>query len=337
MGEHYEHLSLEERCQIAQLRGEGRSIRQIAAAVDRPPSTISRELKRNSGAQLGYKPGYAEEQARARRWTGSRLERDDALRTLVLGCLACGWSPEQVAGRLARQRGAPVISHESIYRFIYAQLRRTNQGSWRHYLPRAKFKRGRRARKGGSPARFIQDRVSIAQRPNSAQHRHAPGHWEADLMLFATYGQAILVAHERKSRILLLAKQPSKAAQPTVQQLLAWLEPLPDTLRQTITFDNGTEFALHHQLNTQLGMQTFFCDTHSPWQKGGIENAIGRMRSPLPRKTNLAGLDAETLNTSVAAYNNTPRKCLGFQSPAEAFLSQLLHFKRESISRPSPG
>src|SRR6266478_5875420 len=337
MGEHYGHLSLEERCQIAQLRAEGRSIRQIAAAVDRPPSTISRELKRNSGAQPSYKPGYAHEQARARRWTGSRLERDDALRTLVLECLARGWSPEQVAGRLARQRAEPVISHESIYRFIYAQLRRTNEGSWRHYLPRAKFKRGRRGRKGGSPASFIQHRVAIAQRPQEVRHRHVPGHWEADLMLFAAYGQAILVAHERKSRILLLAKQPSKAAQPTVQQLLAWLQPLPDTLRQTITFDNGTEFALHHQLNTQLGMQTFFCDTHSPWQKGGIENAIGRMRRPLPRKTKLAGLDADTLNTSVAAYHNTPRKCLGFLSPAEAFLSQLLHFKCESISPPAPG
>src|SRR5439155_22944337 len=337
MGEHYEHLSLEERCQIAQLRADGQSIRQIAAALDRPPSTLSRELKRNSGAQLGYKPGYAEEQARARRWTGSRLERDDALRTLVLDGLARGWSPEQVAGRLARQGAQPALSHESIYRFIYAQIRRTNDGRWRHYLPRAKFKRGRRGRKGGSPASFIQHRVAIAQRPKSAQHRRSPGHWEADLMLFAAYGQAILVAHERKSRILLLAKQPSKAAQPTVHQLLAWLQPLPDRLRQTITFDNGTEFALHHQLNTQLGMQTFFCDTHSPWQKGGIENAIGRMRRPLPRKTNLACLDTDTLNASVALYNNTPRKCLGFQSPAEAFLSQLLHFKCESISRLSPG
>ncbi len=337
MGEHYEHLSLEERCHIAQLRADGRSIRQIAAAVDRPPSTISRELKRNSGAQLGYKPAYAEQQARARRWTGSRLERDGALRTVVLDGLACGWSPEQVVGRLARQRGAPVISHESIYRFVYAQLRRTNEGRWRCYLPKAKFKRGRRGRKGGSPARFIRDRVSIAQRPNSVQHRHSPGHWEADLMLFATYGQAILVAHERQSRLLLLAKQPSKAAQPTAEQLHAWLEPLPNALRQTITFDNGTEFALHHQLNTQLGMQTFFCDTHSPWQKGGIENAIGRLRRPLPRKTNLATLDADTLDACAATYNHTPRKCLGFQTPAEAFLSQLLHFKCESIYRPAPG
>ena len=283
------------------------------------------------------KPAYAQQQARARRWTGSRLERDEALRTLVLDGLASGWSPEQVVGRLAREHAERVISHESIYRFIYAQIRRTNDGRWRHYLPRAKFKRGRRGRKGGSPASFIQHRVAIAQRPKSAQHRRSPGHWEADLMLFAAYGQAILVAHERKSRILLLAKQPSKAAQPTVHQLLAWLQPLPDRLRQTITFDNGTEFALHHQLNTQLGMQTFFCDTHSPWQKGGIENAIGRMRRPLPRKTNLACLDTDTLNASVALCNNTPRKCLGFQSPAEAFLSQLLHFKCESIPRLPPG
>src|SRR5437667_6044713 len=169
MGEHYEHLSLEERCQIAQRRADGQSIRQIAAAVDRPPSTISRELTRNSGVQLGYKPAYAQEQARARRWTGSRLERDEALRTLVLDCLARGWSPEQVAGRLARQGAERAVSHESIYRFIYAQIRRTNEGSWRRFLPRAKFKRGRRARKGGSPARFIHHRVPNAPRPNRPQ------------------------------------------------------------------------------------------------------------------------------------------------------------------------
>src|SRR5260370_26866547 len=244
MGEHYDQLSLEERCRIAQLRGDGQSIRQIAAAVDRPPSTISRELRRNSGAQLGYKPSYAQEQARARRWTGSRLERDAELRALVLDCLRRGWSPEQVAGRLARQHAEPIISHESIYRFIYAQIRRTNDGSWRRYLPKAKFKRGWRGRTGGSPASFIQDRVSIAERPTAAGQRKSPGHWEADLMLFATYGQAILVAHERQSRLTLFAKQPSKAALPTAEQLRAWLEPLPSPLRHTITFDNSTEFAL---------------------------------------------------------------------------------------------
>jgi IS30 family transposase len=337
MAEPYRQLTLEERCTIARLQEDRQSCRQIAAALDRSPSTISRELKRNRGAQVGYKPSYAQEQARARRWAGSRLEREAGLRELVLGCLARGWSPEQIAGRLTRQNTGLTISHESIYRFIHAQIRRTNDFSWRFYLPRAKFKRGWRGRRGGSPASFIHDRVSIAHRPKAAQDRTVPGHWEADLMLFATYGQAILVAHERRSRILLLARQPNKAAHPTARKLLAWLKPLPDELRQTIAFDNGTEFALHHRLKTQLGIKTFFCDTHSPWQKGGIENAIGRMRRPLPRKTDLATLDKTTLDAVVAAYNNTPRKCLEFRSPAEVFAAQLLHFECESTPRLSPG
>ena len=156
-------------------------------------------------------------------------------------------------------------------------------------------------------------------------------------MLFKIYGQAILAAHERRSRILILARQPSKAARPTVHRLLAWLKPLPAELRQTITFDNGTEFAQHYRLKAKLDIQTFFCDTHSPWQKGGIENAIGRMRRPLPRKTDLLTLPPQNLNAVAAAYNNTPRKCLDFQTPAEAFLAQLLHFECESTSRLSPG
>jgi IS30 family transposase len=156
-------------------------------------------------------------------------------------------------------------------------------------------------------------------------------------MLFKIYGQAILVAHERLSRVLILARQPSKAAKPAARQLLAWLKPLPPKLRQTITFDNGTEFAQHYRLKAKLGIQTFFCDTHSPWQKGGIENAIGRMRRPLPRKTDLLTLGPKILNAFTATYNNTPRKCLDFQTPAEAFLAQLLHFECESTSSLSRG
>ena len=138
MGQKYEHLSLEDRCQIARLHEDGQSLRQIAAALDRPPSTISRELRRNRGTQVGYKPSYAHEQAEARRWSGARLDRDGELRGLVLDRLERGWSPEQIAGRLERDKAATSISHESIYRFIYAQIRRTNDGSWRRYLPRAK-------------------------------------------------------------------------------------------------------------------------------------------------------------------------------------------------------
>jgi IS30 family transposase len=330
MGKHYDQVTLEERCTIARLRQAGQSIRQIATALDRAPSSVCRELKRNHGRQVGYKPGYAQEQAAARRWKGSRLERNARLRDLVLGCLRCGWSPEQVAGWLTRQNEPLTVSHETIYRFIYAQIRRTNDGAWRHYLPRARYKRGWRARRAGSPASFIKGRVSIALRPDAVQQRRSFGHWEADLMHFATPGQTILVAHERKSRLLLLAKQPGKAAQPAAEQLLAWFRSLDRRLRKSITFDNGTEFARHRILAEQLAIRTFFCDPHSPWQKGSVENAIGRMRRPLPRKTNLNTIGDDTLRAIVVAYNNTPRKCLGFKSPAQAFLSQLLHFKCES-------
>jgi IS30 family transposase len=183
MGRLYEQLSLEERCEIARLRGSGASIRQIAAALDRQPSSISRELKRNAGSgprAAPYKPAYAQAQTAARRWSGARLERDEALRDQVLGALRKGWSPEQVSGRLRREEGRPVIGHESIYRFIYAQLKRTNDGAWRFYLPRAKARRGRRGHKGGSPVSFIQQRVGIAERPAEALTREQPGHWEAD-------------------------------------------------------------------------------------------------------------------------------------------------------------
>jgi transposase, IS30 family len=335
MGRKYEQLSIEERCEIARLHKAGHSIRQIAAGLDRAPSSLARELKRNSGSKVGYKPSYAQEQARARRWKGSRLDRDEPLRDLVLARLAQHWSPEQIAGWLVGQDVAATVSHETIYRFIYAQIRRTNDGTWRHYLPRAKAKRGRRVRGGGSPALHITGRISIAERQPIVDTRLTPGHWEADLMLFSKYGQAILVAHERQSRLLLLAKQPSKAAKPAVDQLIAWLGPLDKRLRKTVTFDNGTEFAFHAQLN-QLGIQTFFCDTHSPWQKGGIENAIGRMRWFLPRTTDLADLDPKTLEACVAGYNNTPRKCLAFTSPAQAFSNLLLHFKCESTFLRAP-
>ena len=330
MGEQYGQFNLEERCKIAELHQAGHSVRKIAAALDRSPSSVSRELKRNRGVQVGYKPSYAQEQAGARRWKGSRLERNAELRDLVLDRLKRGWSPEQIAGWLARTKATARISHESIYRFIYDQIRRTNDGSWRHYLPRAKGKRGRRSRPDRSPDALIKGRVSITLRPPEVQLRSTFGHWEADLMLFSMPGQAILVSQERKSRAVLSAKQPGKAALPTAERLLAWFAAIDPQLRKSITFDNGTEFAQHLLLVDQLAIQTFFCDPHSPWQKGTVENTIGRLRRFLPRNTNITTIDDHALNACIAAYNSTPRKCLGFQTPAEVFLAQLLHFKCES-------
>jgi IS30 family transposase len=328
MGDKYGQLSLEERCEIARLQAQGCSQRQIAAALDRSPSTISREIARNRGSYVGYKPSYAQEQAKARRWSGSRLERDPELRRAVMKRLRAGWSPEQVAGRLARENGRKVLSYESIYRFIYAQIARTKDYAWRHYLPRAKSRRGFRGRRGGSAAKLIEGRISVAERAPAAADRKVPGHWEADLMLFARYGQAILTVHERTSRLILARRPPNKAANRIACHLLRLFARMPAHLRKTLTVDNGTEFARHRWLH-QLGMQTFFCDPHSPWQKGGIENAIGRMRRFIPRKTDLATLTNRQFNALLRAYNSTPRKCLDFKTPAEIF-SEVLHFECES-------
>jgi IS30 family transposase len=333
MGRRYEQLSLEQRCTIARHRQAGKTIRKIAAAMDRAPSTIARELKRNSGTQVGYQPAYAEQQTKSRRWKGSRLVRDRSLQSLVLKGLGQGWSPAQVSGRLKKEKGRNVISYESIYRFIDSQIRRTKDYRWRLYLPRGKSKRGWWGRRGGSPVQHIEGRVAIDRRPAYIGKRRQAGHWEGDLMLFAKYGQAVLVAHERRSRLLVVSRQPNKAAAPVATKLTELFRSLPKSLRRTITFDNGTEFSYHHRLH-KLSMRTFFCDPHAPWQKGGIENGIGRMRRGLPRKTDLATLSDQHLLSLVRCYNHTPRKCLNYKTPAEVFTRDLLHFKCESTSPP---
>jgi IS30 family transposase len=329
MGTKYDQLSLEERCEVARLRATGCSLRKIAATLDRSASSISRELKRNQGQQIGYRPAHAQDRAKARRWKGSKLDRNGALREEVLQCLRKGWSPEQVCAHLERLHGRRMLGAETIYRFIAAQIARHKDYSWRHYLPRARAKRGWRGRKGGSSALHIEHRVPIAERPVEVENRSVPGHWEADLMLFAKYGQAILALHERSSRLILAVKPANKKAQPIAKMIANLLQPLPEELRRSVTFDNGTEFARHYELH-RFAIETFFCDPYAPWQKGGIENAIGRMRRGIPRKTDLANLSKARLAVLVSAYNNTPRKCLDWNSPAEVFLSQLLHFERES-------
>ncbi len=335
MGTGYWHLTIEERCELARLHTEGYPIRQIAASLDRSPSTVARELKRNGSKTQGYRPSYAQQQAQARRWTGSRLDRDPVLREQVMGRLQAGWSPQQVAGRLALESGRSVISHESIYRFTYAQIRRTKDYSWRYYLPRGKSKRGRRGRKGGSPASFIAHRRPLSERPPEAADRHEPGHWEADLMLFGNKGQALLVMTERHSRLLAMARLPGKAAQPVAQAMVGILAPFPDHWRRSVAFDNGTEFAQHYQLH-QLGVETFFCDVRSPWQKGAVENRIGRLRRFLPRRTDLSACSDQELIQLAQADNNTPRKSLGYLTPSEFHSYQVFHLKCESTFRLSP-
>lgn len=323
MGKKYRQISLEERCKIAQLYGAGQSIRKIATAMGRQPSTIAREISRNMTKTKGYMPAYADNLAQARCWHGSKLEREPALREAVLDRLAMGWSPQQVAGRLAQMHGKTIISYESIYRFIHAQLVRTNDWSWRHYLPQAKAKRGYRKRKSKVHS-YLPNRTSIHERPAIAPNE--AGHWEADLFSFAKGTKTVIVLADKASRLIMATVKPNKKSLPVCNFLKAMLETLPQTLRKTLTLDNGTEFAKHQS----LPVQTFFCDPYSPWQKGMVENTIGRLRRFLPRKTNINQLSIAKLNDIIMLYNHTPRKCLDFKTPAEAFLKQLLHFKCES-------
>jgi IS30 family transposase len=304
---------------------ERRSLRWIGARLGRSASTISRELRRNAQPTKQwrgvYDGGRANELAlRRRRWDARfKLARQPDLRALVRDGLAMGRSPEQIAGRLALEHGRTMVSHESIYRFVYH--RSGQKDYWHRLLPRAKSRRGRLGQRGGSPASFIKARLDLSHRPREADDRTIAGHWEADLMAFSRYGQYVLVTHERSSRLLTIERLPDKTAAAVSQRLLARFHSLPAQLRRSLTFDNGTEFAAHWQLNEQLGLPTFFCKPHAPWQKGGIENAIGRMRKILPRKSDLAAITLDQLTNLLTRYNDTPRKCLAFKTPNEVFFS----------------
>jgi transposase, IS30 family len=197
-----------------------------------------------------------------------------------------GWSPEQIAGRMELEGSEHVISTESIYRHAYSP------GGRRAGLPRLlaqrKPRRGRRRRNGArEPA--IPNRTPIHQRPTKAHLRSQFGHWEGDLMHFRRQRDILLTLQERRSRLTLARRLLSKDADGTADAIAAELSRLPTGARRTITHDNGGEFARHEAVTNQIGLRAYFCDPHSPWQRGSIENANGRLRRDLPRKTSLGG------------------------------------------------
>jgi len=320
----YEQLSLKERIEIYRLHADGKSLRCIAGILGRSAATVSRELKRNSKPSKKWAGGYDPQRAqqlmlrRHARGRAHKLERLPQLREKVLQRLAQGWSPEQIAGRLAQESGSDRISYESIYRYIYWRSWSFN-GTLHRWLPRQKYRRGKRRPSGRWSKASIVDRVSIHDRPAGVETRTCSGDWEADLMSFSKPGQFLLVAQERRSRRLLLVRQKARTAQSIADNLTAMVQAMPDWACQSITFDNGAEFSKHYLLSQRFGIQTWFCDTHSPWQKGGIENAIGRLRRQLPRNTDLDALPPDRLASCLQRFNDTPRKCLGFKTPNEVF------------------
>jgi len=322
MGTEYESLSGDERSAIFRLHAGGISRRAIARELGRSPSTISRELIRNQSEDgSGYEPIAADRQAGERRWCGSRISRSITLRDRVVHDLAMGRTPEAITGRikLEREEGKttlPSISHESIYRFIYSREERKQK--YHLYLTRGKAARGRRVRKHPGKS-LIPHRVSIHDRPAIINERQQFGHWEGDLMAFATPGKPLVVCVERTSRLMAATDQSGKTAAVTHKTIKGFFRNMSAAACLSVTFDNGSEFTLHHK----LGRPTFFCDPHSPWQKGSVENAIGRLRRDLPRSTNIAAFTKSDVADIIDNYNDTPRKCLGYKTPFEAFSAAL--------------
>jgi IS30 family transposase len=297
----------------------GLGVGEIARRLGRHRGTIHREMGRNRCVD-GYRPDSAARRAWARKLRGSRIMRSTRLREHVEDRLAMGWSPEQIAGRMELEEVEHRVSAESIYRHAYSPAGR--QAGLPRQLAQRKAKRGRRRRNGRrEPA--IPNRVSIHQRPTKAHLRSQFGHWEGDLVHFRRQRDILLTLQERKTRLTLARRLLSKDAELTASAIAAELGGLPAKARRTITHDNGGEFARHATVTAATGVRAFFCDPHSPWQRGGIENANGLLRRDLPRKTRLDGYTDDDIDDIVWNLNSTPRKCLGYKTPIEAFAANL--------------
>lgn len=295
---------------------------EIASALGRSKSTISRELKRNEAPPGEYWPDTAQNKTLSRRKRGNILDRDVELREFVVTQLCCHyWTPEQISGYLRyKQKALRPVSFETIYAWIYQKSQKKDK-LWK-FLPRHKAKRGLRRSKSAGPGR-ITGRVSIHERPKSVQNRKEFGHWEGDLMSFMKNSQYILVVRERKTMMTLSAQLQSKKASDTAQAIISLMKDLPPEARKTMTLDNGGEFAGHVEVCNKLTMQSFFCDPYASWQKGGIENTNGRLRRDLPRKTNIKSLHKDEFDETIENYNLTPRKTLKWCTPLESFRKNL--------------
>lgn len=316
----YTHLAAEERDRLTLLRASGMGVRAMARELGRAASTVSRELRRNALPRGGYRPDHAEGAYLLRRQRQAVLERDERLRRYVIQRLSEGWTPEQIAGRAKAyaERNLRSVSHESIYAFIYRATQKAEK-LWTYLVRRRARRRPLRARLARDR---IKDKVHIDERSAAANERTEPGHWEGDLVI-CRRSRPILVLHERKTRITLMARLLGKTAGETVAAIQAVLRRLVPAMRGSVTFDNGTEFAQHKLLRGLLTATTYCCDAYASWQKGGIENANGRIRRWLPRSTDLDSITDDDIQEIAMTINLTPRKCLGYRTPVEAFLGEL--------------
>ena len=316
-------LRLAEREEISRGLRVQLSLRAIALQLKRAPSTISREVRRNGG-RAGYRAAWSDQATweRARRPKPCKLACRQALCRTISAKLQRKWSPQQIAGWLKRAHPddeTARVSHETIYRSLFIQTRGVLKKELLAHLRATRaIRRSRHASLKRDGLGQIKDAVSIRERPATVEDRAIPGHWEGDLIA-GSRNSYIATLVERHSRYVLLAKVPNKDTASVVAALVGQVQHLPRELRRSLTWDRGKELADHKRLTLATDLDVYFCDPHSPWQRGSNENTNRLLRQYFPKGTDLAVHSQAKLNTVARELNERPRKTLNYNSPAEKF------------------
>jgi len=302
----YHRMTLTERENIYSLLQTNHNQAFIARQLSRNKSSISRELARCNSDPIGYIPDRAQQISESFLRRNPKIFRSQKLSASIISLLRIGWSPEQISGRLRLENnGTPVVSHETIYQFIYSsegQAQKLYSLLTRHKPKRTRWF-SRKPRKSHIP-----ESANIKHRPKVVEKRRSIGHWEGDLVVFGSLkGANVTTLVERKSRFAQLVHNRSKYTDEVIGGITKTMSGLPNKQVKTMTFDRGTEFASFRR----LGITTYFCNPHSPWQKGGDENFNGRLRRYLPKKFDHRSLSQDLLDSIAEKMNNQPRKCLG--------------------------
>ena len=321
-------LTLFEREEISRGIAANFSMREISRKLNRAPSTIYREIKRNGGL-LKYRAIKADNKAweNAKRPKLCYLSKNNLLKTLIEQKILIKWSPQQISGWLKRtysENKSMQISHETIYKSLFIQAK----GIFKKELTRQlRSKRVMRQSKKGNVKKFVRgqiiDAISIRERPPSVEDRAIPGHWEGDLIA-GSKNTHIATLVERQSRFTLLIKIDGKDTKTVVSALIERVKKLPINLCKTLTWDRGSELASHKKFTVATNMKVYFCDPRSPWQRGTNENTNRLIRQYFPKKTDLSIHSQERLNEVALELNERPRKTLNFKAPIEK-LYEVLH------------
>jgi len=324
----FKHFSIEEREKIQKMLWQKASIRTIARAVGRDPSSVSREIKRNKPPLRElYTPRLANEQAlEKRRSRGRKLRlKSGFIRRYVITGLKSGLSPEQISGRLTFEYPHESISHEAIYQYIYAAVNKEGRGlikKWRHdlrpYLKRRhKYRRKQGLRK--SQRVWRPKGPSIDDRPKEVLKRKVIGHWETDSIVSRQSSVGLNTIVERKTGLVFITKIKNATADTTKEVVVKRLRVLPKQMRKTLTSDNGRENALYDCVQTELDILWFFAHPYHSWERGTNENTNGLIRWYFPKGTDFATIPDDMIKVVETALNNRPRKRLGWRTPLEAF------------------